>query len=700
MHSYSLPKELDFLQCYLGDRELEYQTAFWLLSPFNSETWKCEFGYTRFSLDFRVRLDDGLLLTSARHSELLRTLKLWLCVQTHPDALGSLLIAKTSTYIKITSTLHLIDYFLLNAEQLQLSRFGLRNLTENDLAGLLRALNSDSHIANGVYQWNDRVAQFLRSKVAEVLPDVHARVTAKYEWMNDLSSPAEDRALNLSDEELVRARVWLWMNGFIGKGGGSDHFYALRTKELSALLYPNTLFGLRTHKPIPAELRLKSVERFTREFAGAAIRELPGQSLTESAMAVHIRPLKCLGLLAEIGVELPKSFLSGLSKRALFQELDLRPLGRVATVPVPVVLSALRGALEFSLEYAEDILDSVVAVLMACKIAGLNPQAYANRHDIRPLLTERIRAVGVHTWSLYCHMTFVEQNPTRHGSVWPAASEFFRRMRNNEGLFELLAVLFGALQTIVGTLSARRQSETLDLIAGSCLDSEKSRLVFHNRKSGPAELRAKEERPIPPVVVRLIQVVTAFQDRLIKEKLLKARTNLFSRPTQTGLALFPPHHMRANEDLDIFCDYIETALNSKSERYYLRHHQFRRFFAMLFFWGNAFGGLDTLRWFLGHTDARHLYNYITESTPGQVLSAVKANYAVEQLVAGAEESKALADLVEERFHTRNFAVLDMEELDQYVEELMHEGRVTVEPEFFDGLEGKSFRVIIKVTSTK
>ena len=50
---------------------------------------------------------------------------------------------------------------------------------------------------------------------------------------------------------------------------------------------------------------------------------------------------------------------------------------------------------------------------------------------------------------------------------------------------------------------------------------------------------------------------------------------------------------------------------------------------MCFFWGSGFGSLDTLRWFMGHTNIEHVYHYITESTSGEVLRNVKTQFLLE-----------------------------------------------------------------------
>ncbi len=142
---------------------------------------------------------------------------------------------------------------------------------------------------------------------------------------------------------------------------------------------------------------------------------------------------------------------------------------------------------------------------------------------------------------------------------------------------------------------------------------------------------------------------------------------------------------------------METPLNHEGKRYYIRQHQLRRFFAMLFFWGSSFGGMDTLRWFLGHADVEHLYHYITESTPGRVLRGTQAHYATEQLQAYNQSASALADLLVKSFGTRKFDLMDASKLNEYIEDLIEEGSVTVKPEFFKAEDGKDYRILITVS---
>jgi hypothetical protein len=151
-----------------------------------------------------------------------------------------------------------------------------------------------------------------------------------------------------------------------------------------------------------------------------------------------------------------------------------------------------------------------------------------------------------------------------------------------------------------------------------------------------------------------------------------------------------------NQNLDLFCDWAEVPLDSAGRRFYLRQHQLRRLFCMLFFWGNSFGGLETLRFFLGQTDPAHLYNYITESTPGAVLRGAAAEWATYHIQHGQPESDELSEELFETFGTRDFEVLDSDTLQSYLELLMEEGRLSIEPEFLDG--GKRYRIAVRLKS--
>lgn len=680
--------ELAFVTELIDDRCIQYRKAKWRKASFEADVWTTIFGLT---IDFNVKLENGDLLTSAKHRVLLDSIKTWLCVQSHGDSSRGKLLASKSIYARLIKTLHMIDYLLLNASRFSLSQFGLQNITANDIAELAQRIANTNSVVIGVYQWPDRLAAFLRTKIGGTEQAELRNVLRQNPKLNSVLPEHGDRLLNLTDDEILLARAWLWKSGFY-----SRTLYSWqprpRTGLLAKLIYPDTLLG-KSSKPVPSELCINSEASTRREYPIVSDTDDDDERSSELIFSEYLAVLRRMGNLAHVGLPVPEFALLSLDNASFTSLLDLKSPGRFLTVPREVLFSALRSSIEFSLDYGEDLVSSFLKIVAEAKLSGLDCQTYAFSKGIDTHLTDKLRSLGVKEWTIDSNQRRASDSPcssaTHHG--------VFIRLRRSEGLWELLRVLYGSIQVCIGILVARRQGELLELIAGRSLDKIGAYLIFLNRKSGIGEMREKEARPIPPIVVRLIGLIERLQDGLIALGVLNKNGPLFAFPRYSGMGLIQMTDSRYNESLDYFCDYFETPLTLSGERYYLRQHQLRRFFAMLFFWGRAFGGMDTLRWFLGHTDIRHLYNYITESVPGATLRSIKATYAVEQLTAQEKNAEMLADLLEHHFGTRNFSILDSEELNEYIEDLLAEGVVKIEPVFFDGPNGQSYRILIVVT---
>lgn len=693
----NIPSELSFLNQVIGDRVTQYRNAWWLKSPFASNKWFCEFGNDHIELDFQVELEDRSLLTQLQHSQLLDTFKCWLCIQTHPDLTGGRTSSELPAYHRISRVLHLIDYFLLNSSEFQLAKHGLALITEGDFRSLIFSLAKHKETAYAIYQWNETLARYLKHQAGLIQTEELKSIIANYPEIANIHVAEEDQVLSLSETELIRARAFLWSNGFYKNQTNQDYQHSPRTLALTALLYANTLRG-RVRRPVPEELCISPVTRYHREYPGVPVRTGIGTRRTDKALEGYVHSLRSLGLLAEIGLAVPVRALETISYKGLRDSLDTKPMGRTRTPPQTLVFQALKHAIEFSLEYGPDLLDSYLELLHKASEQNTTIAEYANSHDIVPFLTPKLRNFGVKTWHLSHHMAMLSGWKHRRGSgknTRSPPSVYFQRMRSNEGLWEMLRVLYGAVAVCLGTLMARRQSELQELVAGQCLDKTRRYLIFENRKSGVLGIRETEARPIPPVASEMIGLLENFQKRLIENGHIQNPTDIFACPDRYGRGLAFSKSV-FTDALDMFCDYFETPLDAHGHRHYIRQHQLRRFFAMLFFWGKSFGGLDTLRWFLGHTDVEHLYHYITEATPGAVLQSVKATYAADLVRNSVPGTEALNDLLERHFGTRNFSILDSQELDDYLYDLVEDGTVDVRPEFFETEDGRSFRVLVLV----
>ena len=153
--------------------------------------------------------------------------------------------------------------------------------------------------------------------------------------------------------------------------------------------------------------------------------------------------LRTLGLLRELDLGVPLTGMSTFSETAFFKHLKFKSEGRYKTIPSDVIFSSLKNAIEFSLEFGEDLVTSYLTLARNATRANLSLTAYVERYGINSSMTPKVNAMGVKTWHLAGKIFFIENNP-QHGSQ-PGAAVFFPRFRASEGLYELLAVLYGAV---------------------------------------------------------------------------------------------------------------------------------------------------------------------------------------------------------------------------------------------------------------
>lgn len=682
--------ELAFLNDFAPSFANPYRHSRFLESDFEAPVWHLRFGESPLDpIDFRVALDDQRLLTDPKHHELLDAFKCWICVHDHPTASEGRVNSAAASRHKVQRTLHLIDYLLLNARQYRLAQHGMMAMSTNDMRGLLIDLGASCRVAETLYGWSGRLAQMLRDRSIELSQQDIDAVVAK---VPELGVPYEDEStLGLTGQELLRVRAWLWANGYYRRARADTTFkWAPDKARLSAELFVNTLYGQQP-KPTVPELLLEGADIGARECPRAPVNSRDEEDLpTDRHIAAYVNVLRPLELLSLQGMAVPSEMLKALEEPLSGHLFAVKAPGRYRSLPQEVVLDSLRTSVEFLLAHGDTLITGYLDFVGRWKRSGRPFVEFARSFDAQDFHPE-LRRLGVCQW---CIRALPDGSRDTLAHIPPEL--FFRQLRANVGLYELLQVMFGAALFVVGVLSARRSGELEDL-RQDCLDKSGTRIIFYNRKSSEADMREREVRPIPRVAVRAIEMLKRLASELRKLGLVRGVSVLFAAPSRmTGLPPTAPVSAYTERLMDVLCDYLETPLDDQGRRFYIRQHQLRRFFAMLFFWGGAFGGLDTLRWFLGHTDLQHLWNYISEALPGAVLRGAKAQFAVGEVLKNSPEATDLANLLETHYGTRDFSVLEAEELNQYVEELILQGDVAIEPEFINLPDGRSYRILILV----
>ncbi|MFD2015980.1 hypothetical protein ACFSJQ_09875 [Vibrio olivae] len=333
-------------------------------------------------------------------------------------------------------------------------------------------------------------------------------------------------------------------------------------------------------------------------------------------------------------------------------------------------------------------------------------------------------------------------------SVSPSEVHLFKKRRNNEGLFDLYGVLIGSIQTLTGVIMAKRQDELSSLKSYGNLSpnldpsSKEGKntdyfLIAKLKKSGNGGKHSQNttiKRPIPRSFALIIWKLEQFNFAANNFGLSKNTLSLFPNLNKKTFKLEKIDNNLYNNYLDLICDYFETPVveyeNGELRRYYIRQHQLRRFFAIVFFWSKGFdhAGMETLRWMLGHTDIQHLYHYITESETGKILNGIKASYIADELgKENLENIHKLAEVLEKRYgvlkenisiSTFTAAIDDYSDTDSYqtippidelnkreelefqILELLEDEVITLEPQFFiiekNGRKINDFTLMLQV----
>lgn len=595
MHKFD--GELSFLNAFVDKGEDQYKSATWLKSPFDASEWECDFGGEKsMSIRFSaVTLPDGKSLTSPRHHDLLDAIKQWLCVQTHPHATASKLLNFRSAYTRVQKTMHLIDYLLLNSKQLGLTDHGLAMLTRNDIQSLFASLSSSSDISKGIYDWPGNLRLYLLEQSSTIAAEDISDAARAIEGLMDPFGE-DDAVLMLSEDELIRSRTWLWKNGLLKRLDTSGSSHAPEIAQLVGRIYGGRTLLEVNRRPVPPELCLGEIGRVTRELVGVPVRDTEDGRADTRLMALYKKCMKNLGLVAHgqfIGLRSALQILDE-NDQSLFS--DLKEAGRFVTLPQPIVTYALRSSMEFALTHGTALVDSYLAVLSKATIDGCDFIEVANGPDFLSLVSPCLRDLGIRKWAI----------KQLGGQIThPVPNEiYFRQLRENVGLYELLRVFVASVGICVGTLMARRVKELSQLVSGSCLDSSGRYLLFKNKKAGYAHFEIEEARPIPPIAVQLIRMLERMHQRMLDLGFIDKLPGLLTHPARLTGRPTQKHNMQGLYGaLDLFCDYFQMGGTKAGTRYYLRQHQLRRFFAIAFFWGSGFGGWTHYDGFLGTSTA-------------------------------------------------------------------------------------------------
>jgi len=687
-------ERLSFLDEILDVRSNQYYKADFLKSDFHENSWFCKFGdHATFYIDFKINLSDGSSLTCSGNEYLLETLKLMLTVIVHPDSFNSgVMLSHKTMYVRVRMMLTIIDWLLINDTYIFLSDGGLKNISSDVLKGFLSQLSTSNIINTSIYEWENKLYSYIGNEVSKTDDKKLSKIISELPEISVIdNNQYQNNEYNLSDDFIRKARAWCILSGhYIYNGSQKHHYrYSIDTISLSEIIYKDTLRGRKTIKKIPTVLSYSATAYCRIEYPRIPVRNeelnVISKKIYRNYRSILVK-VTLLHVLNNPNLQIPNE--GTLSSICKYEPERSKNYDRYRTLPSDIVFGELRNAIEFHFEHGNTIINGFVNLVKKIHLTGA-AITKMEKGDFQSYLTPELITLGVKKWSL----SYERIGKWReHSSV--DKNLFFYEFRTNVGFFEMLEVYYGCVQIVVGALMARRVGELVDISALNSIDDTNSFLLFFNRKStiNLYGLRNMEVRPIDPIAVEMLKNIKKIQCVLLDLGYIKSYTNFFSIPfSDNPLYLKQVTNLNYNNCLDRFCDYFETPTKS-GKRYYFRQHQLRRFFAMLFFWGSSFGGLDTLRWFLGHSDPEHLYNYITEICPGSLLQSIKSQYVSESI--GSYEH--LAEFIKLHFDSDDFIILESDDLELYIQDLLEDGLIDIEPEFFVDENKNKYRIIVKI----
>lgn len=688
----SRPTGYEFLDNFKTLEESQYTTAAWLKTDFDSCVWEIQTSQKKpIPLDWRVPLWNGSFLTSSENSILVNSFKHLLIIATD-GANGEFYNHSPKTKnIRLRCCMRAIDYLLIHSQRLGLVEYGLAALDSDALKGILDKIASTPNSEDSIYDWHNRVSVFCKSLLNNLSEQDMNEMFIRYPAMEIVTEDQmETIKLEISEKDIPKFRAALMKFGFFHRANG--HALAVNTCKLSEHIYTDTLRGKNTQKSaLHAFTFFPNEPTHYREYPSVIVTTGASEQLQTDYYAYYRNFFSCFSTLATLELPIPvdieiiKNYMPAVAKPARFR-----------SVPSKNLLALIRKSLEFHIAHGRKILNGFIRVAAHChkrKIAMF----YLSDEEFIKIIGPELQRLGVKSLGL---SNFIRTNGGCNKIRKPGKKTYYDSLRANHGLIELTHVYLGAIEIIVGTIMARRMDELVTLESEDCLDKTKTWLKFSMAKStrGAFGLRQAELRPIDGIAVEMIEELIRFQRLLKRLGIIDELSNLFSAPLITGRrGLNNCSRHLYNRHLDFACDYFESEVTVSGQRYYIRQHQLRRFFAIMFFYTNTFGDLDTLRWMLGHRDIEHVWRYLTECLTSKDIQGASARYFTDLAkLDRLENYQNLQDILFAKFGTTKFNLINEEHIEEYIASMLDEGKARIEPYFFNDENGKSMRVLFIV----
>lgn len=625
---------LDFLNKFKNNNN-KYKVLYFFKSDFESNTWTFKFNKEKI-IDFNIKLQDNSKLTDSKNKKTLYTVKTLILEfllhnEMYRNSEGTIIhgINGIMKFIGLINTFDKDNLF---------SKYGFKALDKDFFINIINKRLKSNNLFY-VYEGEKSLDLFLTK---------YNLKKEKY-TINDIKNIE-----NIIKDKNIDLQKQLFPYKF-----GQISF------SLNKIL-------TNKNKSVKYKREYESYFRYDIEENNASVK---------SSIKPFINSLFILNLMHKLeDNELSLPFKEDI-EYVLNYNFESKELKHFETYPFQTILDVFKLSLDFHFEYGKDIIDSFINFL-----DNLENDNKINSKSKIISKTKNEKLENIINKSLVGKL----KNSNIKYFKTNKEEDYFKNIREHNSLYELLTIYYGCVQFVVGALMARRQSE-INSLEIDCFDDINLQLNFRKSKSYQHSFGIKDyiSLPCPEIVIEMLENINKIAKKMKNNN--DDTKKIFFIPKIENPYFQSKCKKTMYKNLDHMFDYFEVDL-IEGKRPYIRQHQLRRFFAMSFFWSNGFKSIDTLRWFLGHTNAEHVYHYIKENTTGEVLNNVKAQYISENI----KEYESLKDIFENKYHISNYNLIEKEDLADYINTMLEDGLITVEPEFIEDDNGKQFEIIIKV----
>jgi len=680
--------------------------AHWLHADYGAPEWFV--GSKRVRINWERTLPTGSKLTDTKYERLLAVSK-----RVYFDSRGSVLIRPISetTHVHLAEKLFgLIDWITYQEDIFHSTISAFSALDRNSVKDFLT-------------QYVDGGYDAVRFVILRLQQHFHmlcntADLTSSL-VLSRLTIPSRVYARNLDDrvdysysnDDIDIIRSWLYLNGYYIRNG--NHSEAKKQKDgyLNRHRIGELLGIYRYSASATVSMFLRQFEyvhnyQIVEQFSRYPHREqIPVDYEGDELQAHRKKSARSVCAFQQLftNFALQSPYLDGLPRLEELNALSIesvasnagaRPALHTRTMPTDIALHILNSAIGYIHKYGDALITYVEA--WTANVQDMQSDSDETRKLLKQkAFTNTARPAALKPLNIDALYSRWQLCVPCNGNGGHTAAA---RAREVFGLEDAINMLIVSVYVLVAVMSARRRGEMIDLDCNcSSGDPGDHELRFLLEKSVVEGIRRSITRPIPNIAAKGVDMLRRLSTIWMSFVGDESNTRLFYFPVMLARGL-PATYAGIQIHLDRFSDYFEVPLNEDGRRWYVKPHEFRRFFAIVFFWQYKYSNLTALQWMLGHEKPEDTYAYVRSVVGGREMTRQEARFSREVMLDECSEPavEQLKRLALKHFQTTDISLIAEEDLVEYLEGLIDEGVYRVRPHGIQTAEGTNYDMVFEI----